>query len=42
MKRYLYNLDNLVIAISIEDIIAQYKKDNIEEQDTTALLPLEL
>jgi hypothetical protein len=42
MKQHLRNLDNLVIAISIEDIIAQYKKDNIEEQDITALLPLEL
>jgi hypothetical protein len=42
MKQHLYNLDNLVIAISMEDIMTQYEKDNIEEQDIIALLPLEL
>jgi hypothetical protein len=42
MKRHLRNLDNIVMAISIEDIMAQHEKDSVKEQDTTALLPLEL
>ena len=31
MKRLIRNPDNIIMAISIEDIIAQYKKDDIEE-----------
>jgi hypothetical protein len=32
----------VIIAILIEDIIAQYDKDNAEEQDLSNLLPSEL
>jgi hypothetical protein len=42
MKRYLRNPDNVIIAISIENIIAQHDKDNAEEQDLSNLLPFEL
>jgi hypothetical protein len=42
MKRHLHNLDNIVIAILMEDIIAQHEKDSVEEQDATTLLPPKL
>jgi hypothetical protein len=31
MKRYLQNPDNMIIAILMEDIMAQHDKDNAEE-----------
>jgi hypothetical protein len=36
------DLANQIIAINIEDIIKQYRKDAIEEQDPIKLLPPEL
>jgi hypothetical protein len=42
MKRHLQNLDNVIMAILMEDIMAQHNKDNAEEQDLSNLLPSEL
>jgi hypothetical protein len=42
MKRYFRNPDNMIMAISMEDIMAQHDKDNAEEQDLSNLLPSEL
>jgi hypothetical protein len=42
IKRHLQNPDNVIIAISIKDIIAQHNKDNAEEQNPSNLLPFEL
>jgi hypothetical protein len=41
-KRLMRNPDNQVMAITMEDIMAQHRKDSIEEQDPTELLPPEL
>ena len=42
MSRQIRRLENQIMAISMEDIMAQHDKDSIEEQDPKALLPEEL
>jgi len=42
MSRQIRRPENQIMAISMEDIMAQHDKDSIEEQDPKALLPEEL